>query len=1030
METESPDIGGTPPSLPVHSSVLTFLIADVRGYTAFTVQHGDEAAARLAGRFAASATESAAARGGRVIELRGDEALAVFPSARQALHAALDLQHRCAQEVEADPSLPLRVGIGLDSGEAVPMQGGYRGGALNLAARLCSIAGPGEVFASEGVIHLARKTEGIAFVDRGEATFKGLSGPTRVIQIALEGELPATPAPLHSLVISQPTNLPDEPTPFIGREREIDQIAGLLRNPHVRMVTLTGPGGTGKTRLAVQVGSVLLADFRDGVFVVDLAPLADPAVVPSAIAEVLSLREDAGKELVTTLTEALKEKHLLLVLDNYEHLLDASSLVAHLLATCRKLHVLVTSRIPLHLSRENEYPVSPLSVPDPEHLPDPGSLLRYEAIALFVQRAGAVKPGFAIGEENARAVAEICRRLDGLPLAIELAAARIKLFPPQALLQRLSSRLTLLTGGAKDRSERQQTLRNTIDWSYNLLAVSEQYLFARLSVFAGGATFQAAEAVCNPEADLDLLVGMTSLVDKSLLRQHGEEEPRFFMLETLREYAQQKLEEGSERETMREAHAHYFLRLAEEAESELTAADQHLWIERLVIEYDNLRAALGWYAATPSSADGGLRLAGALPVFWFVRGLYRDGLRWLDRMLALQVDEESPARVGAVWGAGLLWTMVGNEERARPLLEQSLTLAERISHNGWIARSLNLLGLLAFFRNNHALARELFERSVEMARHAQDDWCLADALGTLGSIYPLQGEFARAEMAGREALTIARRRGDRQGMRMALFGLALTAVRRGDLSAARIWGEEGLGICREIGDLWFTSYLLWILATVATISGDHTIAQVQADESLRVARQVEGPLLIVCALEASAAAARAEGNDETAASWLIEAEGIGRSEMVPHSFLAAILRAQGELAADRGDLEQARGRLEESVSLSRQIGDVWSYARSLAGLAHVAEQQEERGRATSLVREALAMQLQIEDRLGLARSLECLASIAKNEGQSERPARLLRVARELRQHLGAPLKTSPEDEGEQVAMSLEETIAYALGEDT
>ena len=1030
MSTESPGLGEAPPTQPVYPALLTFLIADVRGYTAFTVEYGDEAAANLTGRFAAIAREIAAFRGGKVIELRGDEALAVFPSARQALHAALDLQHRCAEEVEADPSLALRVGIGLDAGEAVPVEGGYRGGALNLAARLCSIAGPGEVFASEGVIHLARKTKGIAFVDRGEVILKGLSSPIRVIQIATEGELPAKPAPLHSSVISQPTNLPDESTPFIGREREIDQIAGLLRNSHVRMVTLTGPGGTGKTRLAVQAGGILLPDFQDGVFVVDLAPLADPTAVPSAIAEVLGVTEDAGRELLGTLTEALKEKHLLLVLDNYEHLLDASSLVAHLLANCRKLHMLVTSRIPLHLSREHEYPVPPLSMPDPHHLSDLESLLRYEAIALFVQRAGAITPDFALSEENARTLAEICWRLDGLPLAIELAAARIKVFPPQALLKRLSSRLNLLTGGAKDRSDRQQTLRNTVEWSYNLLTEPEQQLFARLSVFAGGVAFEAAEVVCNPVGDVDLLDGLTSLVDKSLLRQHGAEEPRFLMLETLREYAQEKLEEQGDRETVQEAHAHYFLRLAEEAEPELTAADQHRWMERLVIEYDNLRAALGWFAATASSAEQGLRLAGALPVFWFVRGLYRDGLQWLDRMLALGGDGESPARVGAVWGAGLLWTLVGNEERARPLLEQSLTLAERIGHNGWIARSLNLLGLLAFFRNDHARARELFERSVERARQAQDNWCLADALGTLGSIYPLQGEFALAEQAGREALAIARQRGDRQGMRMALFGLALTAVRRGDLSAARTWGEEGLAICREIGDLWFISYLLWILATVATISGDHPSAQAQADESLRVARQVEGPLLIVCALEACAATARAEGNGATAALRLAEAEEIGRGGMVPHSFLAAILRAQGELAADRGDLDQAGTRLDESVSLSRQVGDVWSCARSLTCLASVAQQRQERERATGLVREALALQLRIGDRLGLAQSLECLGTIAMNESRDERPMRLVGTARELREELGVPNLTSMEGEYKHEAMSLEEAMSYALSEDT
>jgi class 3 adenylate cyclase len=454
--TAIPD-GGSP------SSLLTFLIADVRGYTRFTAEYGDERGAQLADRFAELSEGVVEQYEGKVIELRGDEVLCVFPSARNALRGAVALQSAFSGAVQEDPSLPLLVGIGLDAGEPIPVRGGYRGGALNLAARLCSIAGQGEILASETVIGLARKTEGLAFVDRGQVILKGLFAPVRVLQIAPEGELPEELPPLQPILVTHPTNLPDDSTPFIGREREIDQIARLLQDPHIRMVTLTGPGGTGKTRLALQVGNTLLYDYRDGVFFVSLASMAEPMLVPSAIAEVLGVKEEAGKSVLDTLAGHLGERHVLLVLDNYEHLLAASSVVSSLLDRCRELHILVTSRIPLHLAREHEYAVPPLSVPELTQLPDLDRLIEYEAVVLFAERAQAVKADFRLTDENAGAVAEMCARLDGLPLAIELAAARIKLFPPQALLQRLSSRLKLLTGGAKDRANRHQTLRGAID---------------------------------------------------------------------------------------------------------------------------------------------------------------------------------------------------------------------------------------------------------------------------------------------------------------------------------------------------------------------------------------------------------------------------------------------------------------------------------------------------------------------------------------------------------------------------------------
>ena len=592
----------------------------------------------------------------------------------------------------------------------------------------------------------------------------------------------------------------------------------------------------------------------------------------------------------------------------------------------------------------------------------------------------------------------------------------MKILSTDELLSRLDRRLPLLTGGARDAPERQRTLRATIEWSYELLEEDERRLFAQLAVFAGGWTVAAAEEVC--EARLDTL---QSLVDKNLARP---ENGRFRMLETILEYALERFEESDEAEQLRSRHAEHFLTLALRAEPEVTGADQHLWLDRLAADYENLRATFEWYAATPGGAAKGLRLASALVLFWFNRSLFRDGLHWLERMLEEAEDEATVARAGALWGAGLLWALVGDEVRAGPRLEQGLALARRLGDDTNIARSLEVLGLLAFFENDVRRARDLLEEGAEVARRADDHWALADALGTLGSIYPLQGEFDRADTVGTEARAIGRKYGDRQGIRMANFGLALTAARRGRLSAARSLSEEGLAICREIGDLWFVSYFLWILATAAVESGDYEAARAHADESLKIARELEGPLLVVCALDARAAVARAEGDDEAARSHLAEAAEIGSSQIVPHSYLASVLRGLGELAAAGGDLREAEACFEKSLSRARGVDDSWAAARAMVSQATLAADRNEGPLARALARDALALQLQIGDQLGAVESLERLASIAIHDDEMERGARLLGAANALRGQLGAPLPSWRRG----VLQKVEELARHALGE--
>jgi predicted ATPase/DNA-binding CsgD family transcriptional regulator len=546
--------------------------------------------------------------------------------------------------------------------------------------------------------------------------------------------------------------LPAQTTPFIGRKLEIAEVKRLLQT--ARLLTLTGTGGTGKTRLALRAASEVLEDFADGVYFVDLAPLSDAALVTNAIAAALGVTESVSQPLMESLKHRLRHQHLLLVLDNFEHVLSGAPLVSDLLAAAPDLKVLVTSREALHLYGEQEYFVPSLTLPEPTLSQSPSELAQYESVALFVQQARAVKPGFELKQENALEVAQICVRLDGLPLAIELSAARIKLLTPQALLARLSSRLDALTGGARNLPARQQTLRNTIEWSYNLLDEGEKTLFARLAVFQGGCSLEAIEAVCGADLPMDGFDGLASLVDKSLVQQKAttDGEPRFVLLEMIREYAWERLEASGEAEALRKRHALYVVELAERGEPELRLARYDYWSQRFELELDNIRAVLDWTLGTGDVALG-IRLAGALGLFWYGKGYHVEGIRWTQHLLerldeapvmyhpqflisvghmtflhdldaarrlfvrALDISREIGSTIQMAWALILLaYTMQRKPEEAMPVVEEGLALFRELNHQPGIAQALNIIGEIARVSGDDDRARQAYEECLSVCQ--------------------------------------------------------------------------------------------------------------------------------------------------------------------------------------------------------------------------------------------------------------------------------------------------------------------------
>ena len=798
-----------------------------------------------------------------------DGAVCVFVHAGDALAAACALQQATVGATIPDADLP--VCLALHTGRAEPGAGAYAGPSRRRAVRLALLGHAGQILLSQPVRDLVEGTlpEGLRLHALGRHSLSAVERPLPISQLLRAGS-PSVFPPLRPAQ-ARPTNLPLQPTSFIGREWEQVTVGELLAQ--APLVTLVGAGGCGKTRLALQVAAELLEGYSDGTWLVELAALSGPgpggvSPVPMAVAAALSLREEPSRPLLATLLDALGSRHLLLVLDNCEHLLAAcAELAAALLRGCPHLRLLATSRERLGIRGETSYRVPSLSTPDPSLHPAAVALAAYEGVQLFVERARAANSDFALTEEQAGAVARICIGLDGIPLAIELAAARVGSLPVAAIAARLDRSIELLTGGPRDVLPRHQTLRATLDWSWELLGEGERILLRRLSVFAGGWPIGAAVAVCGGDglegwAVPEVLDGLAA---RSLV---GLDEAavgaRYRLLETVRQYAEEHLAaDALEVVVVRDRHLGWCVALAEEAEPQLKGPDQQAWLVRLEREHGNLRAALGW-ARGRGESERGLRLALALGRFWYTRGYLSEGRGWLER--ALDGSREVPAglRATALKGAGSLALLQGEYGQAAALYEEALALFRALGDGQGVAGSLTNLGIVADRQGNYAQAAALFEAAVVLARERGDTLQIAKTLGNLAAACGRQGDTEREEALLSEALALFRALGDRQSIAIALDNLGLVAFRQGHQGRAAAWHDEALALFRALGDRHGIVTSLTNLGGVALALGDHGRAAELLEEGLLLARDIGAMDELAGILECLAWVAAARGQPHRA----------------------------------------------------------------------------------------------------------------------------------------------------------------------
>ncbi|HEY3247668.1 MAG TPA: adenylate/guanylate cyclase domain-containing protein [bacterium] len=898
------------------SGTVTFLFADVEGSTRLLHRLGDlypQALAAFRGLMAGAIADA----GGQEVDEQGDAIFAVFSRAHDAVGAAVDAQQRLAAHAWPAGS-DLRVRMGLHTGEPTVSASGYVGMDVHRAARVCQAAHGGQIVVSQATVTLVADDlpAGLDLKPLGEHRLKDLTGSIRLFQIVAAG-LPDEFPPLRSLA-SRPNNLPAQLTTFIGRNRELTELR--TRLAVARMLTLTGAGGSGKTRLALQLAADRLDDFPDGVWWVDLAPLNDPALVPQAVATALGIREQPDRPLQDSLLDYVRLKRLLLILDNCEHLVASCAALADLLLRqSPDLRVLATSREGLGIAGETLYPVPPLALPDSDRVA-PEVLTQYEAVQLFADRAASLVLSFAVTERNGAVIAQICRRLDGIPLALELAAARVKALSLEQIAARLDDQFRLLTGGSRTALPRHQTLQSAIDWSFTQLTSAEQGLFRRLSVFAGGFTLDAAEVVGSSEAAgrADVVDLLGHLVDKSIVIADGQNsEARYRLLEPLRQYGRDRLIASGEIDAARTRHLQWFVQLGEQAQPSLRGTGQAQWLGRLEAEHDNLRTALRW-SLTSHDIERGLRLAVAISRFWYLHGHISEGRRWFDELLGAVGDALPPAVIAAAQiDAGQLAQLQFDYDRSTALASAALVTFRGLQSLSGTAFCLHILGAVARWQADYDRAESLFSESLGLYGAAHDTWGVASVTSAVAGVARSRRDYARAAHLFADSNRLFRELGDLHGVSNTLYFMGLVARAQGEFARAAAFGEEGLIVSEALGDTYAVAHQLHLLGTVAWYRGER--------DKAAALHETVFPMFV---------------------------------DLGDKSCIATTTSDLALVAQYRGDLKRAAELHRESVTLSRDMHDVPGVARCLERLAMLEQSLGRSSRGATILGAADALRAQ------------------------------------------------------------------------
>jgi predicted ATPase/class 3 adenylate cyclase/DNA-binding CsgD family transcriptional regulator len=1040
-KTTKPDPG---PLSRLPTGTVTFMLTDVEGSTKHWEVEPEAMKSAMSALDRIIAETIDKHNGARPLEQgEGDSAVAAFARASDAVDAAVTLQLALRDQTSGTESLSVR--IGLHSGEAeLRGDGTYAGIALSRCSRIRSAAHGGQVVISGATYDLVldHVAEGVTLKDLGPHRLKDLSRPERIYQVC-HSDLPNDFPSLRSLD-SFPNNLPRQMTSFIGREDEIVEMRRLLQES--RLVTVTGSGGCGKSRLALQVAAEALEDHPDGVWWVELASVSDASLVPNAAAAALSIREVHSQLLARTLSNHISQSRALMILDNCEHLVSAcADLVGTLLHACPGLTILATSREPLGVDAETSWRVRSLSLPvTADETTD--SLVRSEAVRLFIDRARQCRPDFRLTEGNAPSVTKICTRLDGIPLAIELAAARVRVLAPQQIVDGLTDRFRLLTGSSRTAAPRQQTLQASVDWSYDALSEAERTVLMRVSVFAGGFSMEAAEAVAATEgvASYDVLDLMSRLVDRSLvLMEDAGEGARFRLLETIRQYTAARLAEAGAADDARTAHRDYYLGLAEQAEPLLTGFAQEIRLAELDLESENLRSALEWCREC-SDPIARQRLSGALSLYWLFRGRLAEGEARLRAALESSSDAPPALRAKVMWGLSYICAFMLDLDTVEKLSTECLAIAHDLDDRRLEARSLLAQGWPALYIGGDTDPVELFERSADLARGIDDSFCLEESLQGLGLSHNFRGDPRVARAALEECIVVARGSGNRWSERQARTWLGWTALFQGELREARALLETALSESLAADDQFMLSMGLYLQGVCQGLTGEYDASYKSLEESLEVSR-ASGNIIGVALssmewgwLKQTLDDSEAAASLEEEARMLLPALGSAGVEYQNLSLMARARLARGGIDAARELLDSAD---ESAIPPSEWIGSHFRHAMAKLRWHEGAYEDAERE-----AHEALSVQQQISDKVGIVDSLELLAAVASSLESFEEAGRLLGAAAAVRESIGYarnPLET-PGYEGlvegvretlgaeglahaqaEGEAMSIDEAIAYA-----